>query len=255
MPEWLKSFILDSIQFKDGDEGGGGDRSTETGDSGDEPKLYTQKELDETVQKAVDKVVGKERGKTERAIKKAQDSAIEEWCKRNEVSEDTLDEFLDWKNGKAKEDSEVAKELRATKRQLAEIESAHQQDKERADLYQGKHRERLTEGALLEAAMKFNALKPQQVVTLLRDRIDLDEDEQVYVKGDNGKVAHGVTVEKMVEIYLNENDNLVASRAPDGGGGSRTARTATTSTTQSEGPQGIRQVLQEMADKGESLLD
>lgn len=256
MPEWLRHFILNSIQFEAGDSaGGGGDggQSTDADESGSEPK-YTQKERDEFVQRAVDSVVGKERARSERAIKKAQDDAVEEWCKRNEVSADALDEFLAWREGKQTETTEAAKELRATKRRLSELEAELSKDRERADKYQGIYRESLTIGDLRKAAEQHKAVKPDEVVAILRSRVGLDEDEQVYVRGDNGKPVHGMTVDKLVQEYLTENDHLVLSQAPDGGAGSRTARTDHRP-AQGDEPQSIREVLTEMAAKGVSPLD
>jgi hypothetical protein len=112
---------------------------------------------------------------------------------------------------KAEKDAEIAK-------RDAELAKFRQQ-------YQAK----TVETTLLEAAGQHRAIAPNQVAALLRDRVRVNDEGNVYVAGPNGEPAldgkgNELPVSAFVKSFLDENPHFVQS-APGAGAQGRPAGT------------------------------
>lgn len=94
-------------------------------------------------------------------------------------------------------------------------------------------REMKIDKALVSAAAANNAVHPDQVRKLLKDRVTLGDDLEPIVLDEKGERqlnqdGEFMTVEKQVELFLAENSHLVKASAAKGGSGSTgfTGRTA-----------------------------
>ena len=86
--------------------------------------------------------------------------------------------------------------------------------------------ETLVDGALLSAASKNNAVSPDQVVALLKNKVKLADDGSVEVLDDKGTARYTddgtpMTVDSLVSDFLTANPHFV--RASSGGTGSQGA--------------------------------
>jgi DNA-binding transcriptional MerR regulator len=86
--------------------------------------------------------------------------------------------------------------------------------------------ETLVDGALLKAASSQNAVAPDQVVALLKNKVKLADDGTVEVLDDSGTARYTddgipMTVDSLVSDYLTANPHFV--RASSGGTGSQGA--------------------------------
>ena len=86
--------------------------------------------------------------------------------------------------------------------------------------------ETLVDGALLQAASKNNAVSPDQVVALLKNKVKLADDGSVEVLDDSGSVRYTddgtpMEVNTLVSDFLTANPHFV--RASSGGTGSQGA--------------------------------
>jgi len=86
--------------------------------------------------------------------------------------------------------------------------------------------ETLVDGALLQAASKNNAVSPDQVVALLKNKVKLADDGSVEVLDDSGTARYTddgtpMTVNSLVSDFLTANPHFV--RASSGGTGSQGA--------------------------------
>lgn len=86
--------------------------------------------------------------------------------------------------------------------------------------------ETLVDGALLQAASKNNAVSPDQVVALLKNKVKLADDGSVEVLDDSGSVRYTddgtpMQVNTLVSDFLTANPHFV--RASSGGTGSQGA--------------------------------
>jgi len=83
------------------------------------------------------------------------------------------------------------------------------------------------DGALLKAAGSRNAVNPEQVATLLRNRVTLTDDGDVHVLNDKGEVmydtdsASPTSVESLVNSFLDASPHFL--RAGPSGSGSQGA--------------------------------
>jgi len=88
------------------------------------------------------------------------------------------------------------------------------------------------DGALLKAAGSRNAVNPEQVATLLRNRVTLTDEGEVHVLNDNGEVmydtdsASPTSVESLVNSFLDASPHFL--RAGPSGSGSQGAVGETT---------------------------
>jgi hypothetical protein len=122
------------------------------------------------------------------------------------------------------------KELEARK-ERGEFEKILQEQKQNHDaqiesLKSQLHKE-LVEGSLLKVAGSRNAVSPEQVASLLRNKVKLGDDGAVYVLNENGEIAYDTDsasplgVDKLVNGFLDANPHFL--RAGPNGSGSETS--------------------------------
>ena len=127
---------------------------------------------------------------------------------------------------KAQEDKELEarKERGEFEKILQEQKANH--DNQIAGLKSQLHKE-LVEGSLLKVAGDRNAVSPQQVASLLRDKVKLGDDGGVYVLNENGEIAYDTNaatplgVDSLVNSFLDANPHFL--RAGPSGSGSETS--------------------------------
>lgn len=113
------------------------------------------------------------------------------------------------------------------KKERGEFESILKSTVEKKDAkiqqLEARLQQQLIDGALLNAASKHNAVSPEQVAALLRNKTRLDETGSVEILDDNGSHRYNdsgesLTVGELVEEFLTANPHFV--RATTGGTGS-----------------------------------
>ena len=113
------------------------------------------------------------------------------------------------------------------KKERGEFESILKSTVEKKDAriqqLEAKLEQKMIDGELLSAASKYNAVSPEQVAALLRNRTRLDETGSVEILDDNGSHRYNdsgesLTVGELVEEFLTANPHFV--RATTGGTGS-----------------------------------
>jgi hypothetical protein len=113
------------------------------------------------------------------------------------------------------------------KKERGEFESILKSTVEKKDAkiqqLEARLQQQLIDGALLNAASKYNAVSPEQVAALLRNKTRLDETGSVEILDDNGSHRYNdsgesLTVGELVEEFLTANPHFV--RATTGGTGS-----------------------------------
>lgn len=113
------------------------------------------------------------------------------------------------------------------KKERGEFESILKSTVEKKDAkiqqLEARLQQQLIDGALLNAASKYNAVSPEQVAALLRNKTRLDETGSVEILDDNGSHRYNdsgesLTVGELVEEFLTANPHFV--RATPGGTGS-----------------------------------
>lgn len=122
-----------------------------------------------------------------------------------------LKQFRDAEKNREIEDAKQRKEFeKAAELREAQHQEALGKEKQRADEIHGRYKsERITNALMAETA---SAINPQQVVTLLRDRVTLDDDFRPVVLDANGKPTTQ-TVAKLVADFLGENKHFVKAGA------------------------------------------
>lgn len=82
------------------------------------------------------------------------------------------------------------------------------------------------ENEILKSAKKYNALRPDQIVKLVKDEFDYDESEEKFVKNikEGGKLKDILSVDDFIKDFLSkeENDNLVEAKVVKGMGMDKT---------------------------------
>jgi len=123
------------------------------------------------------------------------------------------------------EEKEAAETER--KKERGEFESILKSTVEKKDAriqqLESKLEQKMIDGELLNAASKYNAVSPEQVAALLRNKTRLDETGSVEILDDNGSHRYNdsgesLTVGELVEEFLTANPHFV--RATTGGTGS-----------------------------------
>ena len=125
--------------------------------------------------------------------------------------EDIAEKLADIISGKKSEDSEA----RVLKRKLTIEEKERDELRATSEKYRKAHRDRVTRGALLEAAGVDSYA--DDVAELLRGRVAVDEEDKAVVLDDNGDVAHGMTIQQLVQQTLEKKPYL---RRPTAGSAS-----------------------------------
>lgn len=108
-----------------------------------------------------------------------------------------------------------------------EFEKILQEQKQRHDdqlaaLKNQLHKEKV-EGSLLKVAGSRNAVNPEQVASLLQNKVKLGDDGEVYVLNENGEIAYDTDaatplgVDKLVNSFLDANPHFLRA-GPSGSG-------------------------------------
>ena len=241
----VKPDSKDNHPDKGGDDGGDGD--------GDDPggkKTYSQEEI---VQMQNDLKKANERAAALKKKLKAQntpDNTLSEELSKRDTELKELRGLikkmeLEKEEASLKGKDESAKELYKASKRIEELEATvaelnEQLSKRGTEIssLSSKYQEQLNklreEGLRSEirlAAESYNALKPQQIVNLLRADFIYDTDIDAWVvpiTNKKGEVVDGKSVEEYVKEYLTspDNDNLIRSGVK-GGTGDQPASSAT----------------------------
>jgi hypothetical protein len=101
-------------------------------------------------------------------------------------------------------------------------EQKQRHDQQLAALKNQLHKEKV-EGSLLKVAGSRNAVNPEQVASLLQNKVKLGDDGEVYVLNENGEIAYDTDaatplgVDKLVNSFLDANPHFLRA-GPSGSG-------------------------------------
>jgi hypothetical protein len=101
-------------------------------------------------------------------------------------------------------------------------EQKQRHDQQLASLKGQLHKEKV-EGSLLKVAGSRNAVNPEQVASLLQNKVKLGDDGEVYVLNENGEIAYDTDaatplgVDKLVNSFLDANPHFLRA-GPSGSG-------------------------------------
>ena len=101
-------------------------------------------------------------------------------------------------------------------------EQKQKHDQQLAALKNQLHKEKV-EGSLLKVAGSRNAVNPEQVASLLQNKVKLGDDGEVYVLNENGEIAYDTDaatplgVDKLVNSFLDANPHFLRA-GPSGSG-------------------------------------
>lgn len=162
----------------------------------------------------VEERLKKEKAKFFNEMRKA-----EERIKQLETSQKELEDLRAEKQKQEEEKLTFEERLRKThQRELDAIASEKTKVEEEKTAVAGKYTAFLKKVELTSAAAKQDAIDPDQVYVLLRDRVVVKEDEKVvFMDEDEGEIK----VEEGVKRYLGNNLHLVKNSGGAGGGARR----------------------------------
>jgi hypothetical protein len=182
-------------------------------------------ETEENVQASVQETVHDEKTFTQSDVERL----IEQRLMRERKKYEKKLEGIDVDEARKLLEEKQAAEIERQK-EKGEFEKVLQQLAEKKDqqinALNSKLHETLVDGALLQAASKNNAVSPDQVVALLKNKVKLAEDGSVEVLDDKGTARYTddgtpMTVDALVSDFLTANPHFV--RASSGGTGSQGA--------------------------------
>jgi hypothetical protein len=113
-------------------------------------------------------------------------------------------------------------------------EQKQKHDQQLAALKNQLHKEKV-EGSLLKVAGSRNAVNPEQVASLLQNKVKLGDDGEVYVLNDNGEIAYDTDaatplgVDKLVNSFLDANPHFLRA-GPSGSGSEKSVEEKSGST-------------------------
>jgi len=136
-----------------------------------------------------------------------------------EAEKQRLEKMSTEERDKVKKDKEKA-EFDAKMQQLQEIIDNEKAEKEKikqeAEIKVRSLRQVTLENEILKSAKKYNALRPDQIVKLVKDEFEFDDGEEKFVKNikENGKLKDIISVDDFIKDFLGkeENDNLVEAK-------------------------------------------
>lgn len=185
----------------------------------------TEENMDNTVEESVEVATETEKTFTQSDVERL----IEQRLMRERKKYEKKLEGIDVDEARKLLEEKQAAEIERQK-EKGEFEKVLQQLAEKKDqqinALNMKLHETLVDGALLQAASKNNAVSPDQVVALLKNKVKLADDGSVEVLDDSGSVRYTddgtpMQVNTLVSDFLTANPHFV--RASSGGTGSQGA--------------------------------
>lgn len=185
----------------------------------------TEENMENTVEESVEVVTETEKTFTQSDVERL----IEQRLMRERKKYEKKLEGVDIDEAKRLLEEKQAAEIERQK-EKGEFENVLKQLAEKKDqqinALNAKLHETLVDGALLQAASKNNAVSPDQVVALLKNKVKLADDGSVEVLDDSGSVRYTddgtpMQVNTLVSDFLTANPHFV--RASSGGTGSQGA--------------------------------
>lgn len=185
----------------------------------------TEENMENTVEENVQETVQDEKTFTQSDVERL----IEQRLMRERKKYEKKLEGVDIDEAKRLLEEKQAAEIERQK-EKGEFEQVLKQLAEKKDqqinALNAKLHETLVDGALLQAASKNNAVSPDQVVALLKNKVKLADDGSVEVLDDSGSVRYTddgtpMQVNTLVSDFLTANPHFV--RASSGGTGSQGA--------------------------------
>lgn len=185
----------------------------------------TEENMENTVEENVQETVQDEKTFTQSDVERL----IEQRLMRERKKYEKKLEGVDIDEAKKLLEEKQAAEIERQK-EKGEFENVLKQLAEKKDqqinALNAKLHETLVDGALLQAASKNNAVSPDQVVALLKNKVKLADDGSVEVLDDTGSVRYTddgtpMQVNTLVSDFLTANPHFV--RASSGGTGSQGA--------------------------------
>lgn len=185
----------------------------------------TEENMENTVEENVQETVQDEKTFTQSDVERL----IEQRLMRERKKYEKKLEGVDIDEAKKLLEEKQAAEIERQK-EKGEFENVLKQLAEKKDqqinALNSKLHETLVDGALLQAASKNNAVSPDQVVALLKNKVKLADDGSVEVLDDTGSVRYTddgtpMQVNTLVSDFLTANPHFV--RASSGGTGSQGA--------------------------------
>ena len=185
----------------------------------------TEENMDNTVEESVEVATETEKTFTQSDVERL----IEQRLMRERKKYEKKLEGIDVDEARKLLEEKQAAEIERQK-EKGEFEKVLQQLAEKKDqqinALNMKLHETLVDGALLQAASKNNAVSPDQVVALLKNKVKLADDGSVEVLDDTGSVRYTddgtpMQVNTLVSDFLTANPHFV--RASSGGTGSQGA--------------------------------
>lgn len=202
----------DAAGKNDGAANAGGNASA--GNSAGKPDAEHVTYSKEEMVNIVEERLKKEKAKFFNEMRKA-----EEKIKLLETSQQELDDLRIEKQKQEEEKLTVEERLRkAHQRELDTVRTEKAKVEEEKTAVAGKYTAFLKKVELTTSAAKLDAIDPDQVYVLLRDRVLVKEDEKVvFVDDEDGEIK----VEDGVKRYLGNNLHLVKNSGGAGGGARR----------------------------------
>lgn len=190
--------------------------------TGDEGKLsLTQDELEDLIGKRL----SRERRKLERELGgiAAEERAELDRLKKADEARATAE---------AEKKGEYEKAWAAKEKSLREeYEPKLTESQKREQVILDRYRQRTISESLVTAAAKLNAYDAKQVQKLLADNVKLNDDLEPTVVDDAGSPrfvgGKDMSIEQLVQEFLNKNPNLVRNTSNAGGSGATGGRTTT----------------------------
>ena len=185
----------------------------------------TEENMENTVEESVEVATETEKTFTQSDVERL----IEQRLMRERKKYEKKLEGVDIDEAKRLLEEKQAAEIERQK-EKGEFEQVLKQLAEKKDqqinALNAKLHETLVDGALLQAASKNNAVSPDQVVALLKNKVKLADDGSVEVLDDSGSVRYTddgtpMQVNTLVSDFLTANPHFV--RASSGGTGSQGA--------------------------------
>lgn len=185
----------------------------------------TEENMENTVEESVEVATETEKTFTQSDVERL----IEQRLMRERKKYEKKLEGVDIDEAKRLLEEKQAAEIERQK-EKGEFENVLKQLAEKKDqqinALNAKLHETLVDGALLQAASKNNAVSPDQVVALLKNKVKLADDGSVEVLDDSGSVRYTddgtpMQVNTLVSDFLTANPHFV--RASSGGTGSQGA--------------------------------
>lgn len=189
----IKLLPVRSLRYMEGDEGGEGEGEGEG--QGEGEKTFTQKQVDDMIQKRV----GREKKEKEALV--AQLEQFKSSQKLTTEERDNLQKHIDaLENSMLTKDEQTAKEKKqALEKHAKELGVLQQQ----SDLWKNRYESSMIDRALSDAAVSADAESPEQIQMMFRQTSYLSED-----KGEDGKATGTFTPRMKVTLPVKDGEGM-----------------------------------------------